>query len=167
MAVANWLILELCDFIDNITYKDIEGAITVTFGEGIEYFIPMHHEEMGSYTSTSTLMDGYVFVKDCPEARDCLLDMKDQRLFSKVLCKKGEFITVNSRTIAGLKHKLSNSLKKRFVPGTNVKILGGVFKNLIGEVIGVEDKGLKIMVRIKRRSREMIAPIPATLMEKV
>lgn len=167
MAVANWLILELCDFIDNISYKDIESALTVTFSDGIEYFIPMHYEEMGSYTSTSTLMDGYVFVKDCPEARNCLANMKDQRLFSKVLCKKGQFITVNSRVIAGLKHKLSNSLKRKFVPGANVKILGGVFKNLIGEVIGIEDKGLKIMVKIKRRSREMIAPIPATLLEKV
>jgi transcription antitermination factor NusG len=167
VAVANWLILELCDFIDNIGYKDIESAMTLTFGEGIEYFIPMHHEEMGSYTSTSTLMDGYVFVKDCQEARKCLINMRDQRLFSKVLCEKGQYVTVDSRVIAGLKHKLSNTLKKKFIPGIEVKILGGVFKNLIGEVIGIEDMGLKIMVKIKRRSREMIAPIPATLLEKI
>jgi transcription antitermination factor NusG len=166
-VVANWLILELCDFIDNISYKDIEGAITVTFGEDIEHFIPMHYEEVGSYTSTSTLMDGYVFVKDCPEARSSLINMRDQRLFSKVLCKKGQFITVDSRVIAGLKNKLNGTLKKKFTPGTKVKILGGVFKNLIGEILGAEDKGRNFMVKFKRVSREMIAPIPATLMEKI
>jgi transcription antitermination factor NusG len=45
-------------------------------------------------------------------------------------------------------------------------VLDGVFKNLVGEVIGIEDHGKRIMVRIKRISREIIAPIPATLLQK-
>lgn len=48
-----------------------------------------------------------------------------------------------------------------------VKVLDGIFKNLIGEVMCVEDDGKKIMVKIKRISREIIAPIPATLLEKI
>jgi len=167
VAVANWIILELCDFIDNISYKDIETALTVTFGDTVEYFIPMHFEEMGSYTSTSTLMDGYVFLKDCSGVQESLVNIKDQKFFSKVLCEKGKFVTVDSRVIAGLKNKLRNTLKKKFTPGSKVKVLDGVFKNLIGEVLCVEDQGRKVMVKIKRVSREMIAPIPATLLEKV
>lgn len=164
--VSSWLILELSDFIDNIGYKDIESALTTTFGD-IEYFIPMHFEEMGSYNSTSTLMDGYVFLKDSVRVQESLVNLKDQKLFSKILCEKGKFVTVDSRVIAGLKHKLKNTLKKKYAPGSRVKVLDGVFKNLVGEVIGIEDQGRKVMVKIKRVSREMIAPIPATLLEKI
>ena len=165
--VANWLILELSDFIDNITYKDIETALISTFGDKAEYFIPIHFEEMGSYTSTSTLMDGYVFLKNCIDVQECLVNLKDQRLFSKILCEKGKFVTIDSRAIAGLRMKLKNTLKKKFTTGSQVKILDGVFKNLIGEVIGIEDQGKSVIVKIKRVSREIIAPIPATLLEKV
>lgn len=164
---AEWLVLELCDFIDNISYKDIESAVITTFGDDIEYFIPMHFEEMGSYTSTSTLMDGYVFIKDEPKVQENLINLKDNLIFSKILCNKGEFVRIDSRTIAGLKHKLKNTLKKKFIPGTKVKVLDGVFKNLIGEVISIEDQGRSVMVKIKRVSREMIAPIPSTLLERV
>jgi transcription antitermination factor NusG len=159
--------LELNDFIDNINYQDIENALLNTFGENIDYFIPIYHEEIGSYTSTSTLMDGYVFLKFEPCIQEKMINFRDQRIFSKILCKKGKYSTLNSRVIAGLKNKLKNTLKKRFAPGAKVKILDGVFKNLVGEVIGIEDQGRKIVVKIKRISREIIAPIPATLLEKI
>lgn len=165
--VSNWLIIELSDFIDNISYKDIETALLTVFGNEIEYFIPIHYEKIGSYTSTSTLIDGYVFLKNCISVQENLINLKDQKLFSKVLYEKGKFVTIDSKKIAGLKRKLKNTLKKRFIPNDKVKILDGVFKNLVGEVIGVEDQGRKIMVKIKRVSREMIAPIPSTLLEKV
>lgn len=164
---AEWLVLELNDFIDNISYKDIESAVITTFGENIEYFIPMHFEEIGSYTSSSTLMDGYVFIKDHPNIQESLLNLKENQLFSKVLCKKGEFVRIDSRTIAGLKHKLKNTLKKKFNPGEKVKVLEGVFKDLVGEIISIEDGGRLVMVKIKRISREMIAPVPSTQIEKV
>ena len=168
MAVtATWLILELNDFLDNIQYKDIECALLTTFGSEIDYFIPIYYEEIGSYTSTSTLMDGYVFVKDSPAIQKNIGNIRDHRLFSKVLCDKGHYATINSRVIAGLKHKLRNTLKKKYKTGSKVKVLDGVFKGLIGEVIGIEDDGRRIMIKINRVSREMIAPIPATLLEIV
>lgn len=165
--MANWLILELSDFIDNISYRDIESAVVTTFGDSAEYFIPMHYEEIGSYTSTSTLMDGYVFIKDCQCVQENLINIKEHKIFSKVLCKKGKFETIDSKGIAVLRGKLKNTLKKKFTPGAHVKVLDGVFKNLIGEVIGIEDEGRKVIIKIKRVSREMIAPIPATLLEKI
>ena len=58
-------------------------------------------------------------------------------------------------------------MKKNFLNGIRVRVLGGVFKNLIGEVISTEDNGKKIMIKIKRISREIIAPVPATLLEEV
>jgi len=166
-ATAAWLILELSDFLDNIQYKDIENALITTFGREIDYFIPIYYEEIGSYTSTSTLMDGYVFVKDSPEIQKSIGNIRDHRLFSKVLCDKGQYATISSRVIAGLRQKLKNTLKKKYKSGSRVKVLDGVFKGLVGEVIGVEDDGRRIMVRIKRVSREIIAPIPATLLELV
>lgn len=167
MVTSNWLILELSDFLDDISYKDIEAAILDVFGDDVEYFIPMYYEEIGSYISTSTLMEGYAFIKDCESVREKIGNIKDNKVFSKALFKKDDYITINSRKIAGLKHKLTNSLKKKFTPKDQVKVLDGVFKKLIGEVISIEDGGKNIMIKIKRVSREIIAPVPATLLEKI
>jgi len=162
---SNYLILEINDT-ESIEYRDIEAAIITMFGE-VDYFIPIYHEKIGSYTSSSVLMEGYAFVKDTPAVRDCMANLRDQRVFSKVLCRGSRFETINSTVIATLKRKLKYSLKRRFTIGEKVKILDGIFKNLEGEVISIEDGGKTIMIRIKRISREMIAPVPATLLEKV
>ena len=165
MGSSNYLILEINDT-ESIEYRDIEAAIITMFGE-VDYFIPIYHEKIGSYTSSSVLMEGYAFVKDTPAVRDCMANLRDQRVFSKVLCRGSRFETINSTVIATLKRKLKYSLKRRFTIGEKVKILDGIFKNLEGEVISIEDGGKTIMIRIKRISREMIAPVPATLLEKV
>ncbi len=161
-----WLILELNDTLESITYREIEAAILTTFGE-VEYFIPIHHEQMGSYISTSVLMEGYAFVRDCTENRQNINNLRDQRVFMGALCVAGKFQTLTSDAIGSLKRKLKHSLKKRFSNGTRVRVLDGVFKKLVGEVISVEDNGKKIVVKIIMISREIIAPIPSTLLEEI
>ena len=165
MTSSNYLILEVSDA-ESIEFREIEAAIITMFGE-VDYFIPIHHEKIGSYTSSSVLLEGYVFVKDSPTVRDCLANLRDQRVFSKALCHGHRFETVSSTEVATLKRKLKYSLKRRFAVGEKVKILDGIFKALEGEVISVEDGGKTIMIKIKRISREMIAPVPATLLEKI
>jgi len=167
LEYSNWLIIELSDLIDNPSYSDIENGITSVFGDDVEYFIPIHHERIGSYTSTSVLMQGYVFVKDCSKVRDQLPIISDHRLFHGVLVYGGKIQTVKSSVVAGLKRKLKKSLKKRFSQGKRVRICDGALKNLIGEVVSVEDDGLNIMVKVTRISREILAPIPATQVEEV
>ena len=168
MAISErWLILELNDALEDVNYRDIKGAIVMVFGNEVDYFIPIHQERMGSYTSTSILMKGYVFVKDCLEARQGINNLHESKIFVRALFYSGKFQTVNSDVINGLKRKLRNSLKKKMENGTKVLILGGIFKNLTGEVIGVENNGKEIMVKIKRISRECIAPIPSTLLEEI
>lgn len=161
-----WLILELND-IENLTYKDIENAVITTFGDEVEYFIPIHHEAVGTYTSTSVLIEGYVFVRDGDAVRNSIFNLREHRVFSRALYCSGRFQTVPSEKILDLKKKLKHSMKRKFFVGSKVKVLEGTFKNLVGEVIGVEENGKKIVVKIKRISREMIAPIPATLLEEV
>lgn len=167
MVPANYLILEINDNSDPLEYRDIEDAMRTMFGDATEYFIPIYHEKIGSYTSSSILMEGYAFVKDTPHARNCLANLKEQRIFSKALCHGNKFETVNSTAIAVLKRKLKHSLKRRYAVEDQVKVLDGIFKGLIGEVISIEDGGKTIMIKIKRVSREMIAPVPATLLKKI
>jgi hypothetical protein len=161
-----WLIIELNDAIEDITYKEIENSIIAVFGDNIEYFIPIFHEQIGSYTSNSVLMEGYAFVKDCSEVRKSLSNLKEQRIFLKILSDGSKYQTLDSNIIGGLKKKLK-TLKKNFNEGSKVKIKDGIFKNLIGEIIGIEDDGKIITVKIKMMSREMIAPIPSSLLELV
>lgn len=161
-----WLILELDDSFEDISYREIEAAIYSVFGE-VDFFIPINHEIMGSYTSTSILIEGYAFVRDCPEVRQNLSNLKEQRVFSSVLCYSGKYQTIDSNCIKSLKIKLKKSLKIKFCIGSKVRVLDGVFKNLIGEVINIEDEGKQVIIKIDRISREIIAPIPSTLLEKV
>lgn len=166
MAKGNkWLILELND-IEDINYHEIESTIINIFGDNVDYFIPIHHEKMGSYISTSILIEGYVFVRDGAEVRQNLNNLQESRLFLGALFLSGKYQTINSDAIGSLKKKLKNSLKRKFVVGMEVLVLGGVLKNLKGEVISIEDNGKKIMIKIKRLTREIIAPIPSTLLER-
>ena len=162
MAAADWLIIELSEQSDGCTYSEIVTNIHNLFGEDVEFFIPTYQEKMGSYTSSCTLFDGYVFIKDTEDIRSSLLDLHDYRMFSKVLESHGHAHTINSNDIGIMKRKLKKSIKRKISIGSKVKILEGIFSNLPGEVVGIDDGGKKIMVRIKTLSREMIAPLPST-----
>ena len=130
--VGPWLILELNE-IEELSYKEIETAILSLLGSDTEYFIPIHNECMGSYNSSTTLIEGYVFVKDTVAIRGKLLGLREHRVFLKVLNNDGRFQTIGSDEVAGLKRKLKAALRKRFQIGAEVKILDGIFKNLVGE----------------------------------
>lgn len=163
MAAYNkWLILELNEIGESCNYAELDNILQEMLGSEIDYFIPILSEKMGSYTSTSVLFEGYVFVKDCEESREKLSDLKDFRIFSRLLENNNRLQTVDSRTIGVLKRKLKHSVCKKIKPGTRVQILEGIFKNLVGEVMSIEDRGKKVVVSIKRLSREMIAPLPTT-----
>lgn len=163
-----WLILELSDNdnAENVTYREIEAAILNIFGD-VEYFIPIHHERMGSYISISILIEGYAFIKDSIKVRECILNFRDQKVFSGFLYHDNKFQTISMKEINDLKRKLRKSLKKKFIGGTKIRVLGGVFKNLQGIVMNTEDNGKRVIIKITRISREIIAPIPATLLEEV
>lgn len=167
MNVSKWLILELSESAENPSYREIENAIVETFGPEVDYFIPIHYEKVGSYVSTSVLMEGYVFVKDCEDIRESLSNVRDSHMFRGVLFSGGKISTIDSHVVAGLRRRLKGSLKKHFPTGVKVRVCDGALKNLIGEVVNVEDGGLKVVVKINRLSREIIAPVPATLVEQV
>ena len=163
--VSEWLIIQLSDYSDNVGYKEIEGAIKAVFGYNTDYFIPIHYESMGSYVSTSCLVDGYVFIRDSSSVRSSVMNVCESRFFTCILHREGKYQTINSHVIAGMKKKLKSSLKRKYNLLDKVRILEGVFKNLVGEVIGIEDEGKKIFIKITRISREMIVPVPSTLLE--
>ena len=162
MTLSRWLVLELSEQGDSASFAELDNSLQEMLGEKSEYFIPIHSEKLGSYTSTSVLFEGYVFVKDSSSARSQLSEISDFRYFSKILESNGRVQTVDSRTIAVLKRKLRNSARKKIQKGTKVQILDGIFENLVGEVVSIEDQGREAMVRIKRLSREIIAPVPCT-----
>lgn len=167
MAESEWLIIELSEHADSATYPELEAAIYSVFGSDIDFFLPIYHEKLGSYVSTNTLFEGYAFVRDTADSRLRLQNIKDSRYFIGALRMGGKIRTVDSYTIGGLRKKLKNSIKKKLSVGSVVKILEGIFVNLVGEVIAIEGEGKVVSVRIKCLSREIIAPIPVTCLEEV
>jgi len=166
VATSNWVILELSEYGEKADYSEVIKSIFSFFGE-VEHFIPTHHEQMGSYVSTSILFEGYAFIKDSDSVRAKLYDFKESRIFSGVLRSRGKVQTVDSKTIGILKRKLKNSVKKKVKTGTKVRIMEGIFENLEGEVMSLEDGGRRAIVKVKQLSREMIAPIPTTSIKEI
>jgi len=167
MLANKWLILEISEQNSGLSYTEIVSNIKELFGSGVDYFIPEYQEKMGSYTSTCALFEGYVFIRDGEETRDRLTNIRDFRIFAKALECRGRLQTVSSSDIGVLKRKLNKATKKKLSIGSRVKVLEGIFSNLIGEVVGIDEDGKKVMVRIKTLSREMIAPVPSTSIEEV
>lgn len=167
MTASEWFIIELNEQSDSASYPELKMALQSIFGPEVEFFIPKHHEELGSYISTNTLFEGYVFVKDSEDVRNQISNVKESRFFQGVLKHAGKISTVDSHTIGGLRKKLKNSLKKKFKTGTKVKVLEGIFQNLIGDVLSTEDNGRIVNVRIRCMSREIIAPVPTTCVEEI
>ena len=166
MAVySRWLIIQLNDSIDLPEYREIEAAVQEVFGTDADYFIPIHYQKIGTYVSNSTLIPGYIFIKDTEKAREMLSSMGNSRVLVGALVLDNKIQTVSSVVIAGLRRRLRSSIKKNLRAGTKVRVCGGALKNLIGEVVSMEDDGHKVMVRISRLSRDILAPIPATLVE--
>ena len=167
MPVGNWIILELSELSDGLSYLALVNHVREMFGDETEYFIPVYQEKMGSYTSTCTLFEGYVFVRDSSSVRASLAYLRDFKVFEKVLSCHGKLQTIDSNAIGVMKRKLNKAVKRKLSMGCRVKVLEGIFSNLIGEVVGVDDGGKKIMVKIKTLSREMIAPVPSTSIEEI
>ena len=164
---SKWYVVELSEYGEAATYPERVSAIQSVFGSSVNYFIPMYHEEMGSYTSVNVLFEGYVFVQDSTEVSGNTVNIKESKLFSGLLKSGNKTQTVSSGVIGSLKRKLKNSLKKKMASGLRVKIHEGVFENLEGEILSVEKDGKLASVKIVCLSREIIAPIPITCLEKI
>jgi len=161
-----WLILELSDSASS-DYHEIAESLISFFGDDADFFIPIHHEKMGSYISKSVLMEGYVFVRDTPSIREIIPEIKEKRMFIGPLFLGGKIQTVDSNTIGSLKRKLKSSIKKKIQIGSKVEIIDGVFKKLTGEVLNVHDNGKKLTIKIHRLTREIIAPLPTTSVKEI
>lgn len=163
----DWYIVEVNEYGESATYPELVSAIRDTFGINAEYFIPIYHEQIGSYTSTNVLFEGYVFVKDSDIVRSNLINIKDSQIFSGLLKICSKIQMLGSKEINSLRRKLHNSLNKKFQQGVKVKVHEGVFQNLEGEVLSIEDNGRIANIRIICLSREIIAPIPTTCLEEL
>ena len=160
-----WIVLELNEYYTS-DYSEIYDEIIKIFGRDADFFIPIHYEKMGSYISKSVLIDGYVFIKKTPAIIDNLNNIKSRRIFIGPLSVRGKYQTVNSYVVGSLKRKLKKSLQKELKAGAKVEILDGTFKKLFGEVLNIDDEGRRITVKIKRLSREIIAPLPSTIVRE-
>lgn len=162
MAQSKYVIIQLSESGEIAKQTELEKTVEELFGSDVDFFIPTRNEKMGSYTSIGILFSGYIFVKDAPYIRDKLEELRDFRFFSSVLRVGSRIETIDSNVISRMKRQLRSTMRRNLSSGTMVIVLEGIFKDLVGEVISSEDKGKQVVVRIKRLSRDIIAPLPAT-----
>ena len=167
MGQSDWFIIELSEYGGTVSYPEIVAAIQSVFGSDVEYFVPIYHEQLGSYVSTNVLFEGYAFVKDSDSVRSKITNIKDSRVFAGLLKSCGKVQMLDSRIIGGLRRKLKNSLNKKFREGLKVKVTEGMFQNLEGEILSIGDNGRVANIKISCLSREIIAPIPTTCIREL
>jgi len=164
---TDWFIIELSEHGEVATFPELVSSIETVFGQEADYFIPIYHEQMGSYTSTNILMEGYVFIRNTDLARNKLGNIKDCRIFAGLLKMCGKVKMLSAKEIGVLRRKLKTSLHKKLKAGVRVKINDGVFQNLEGEIQSMEDDGKVANIKIVCLSREILAPIPTTCIEEI
>ena len=167
MDPSKWLVIELTEQGEGASYPELTVALKSVFDQDVDFFIPVYYEQLGSYTSTNVLFEGYVFVKESDKVQDCIKGVRDSRFFAGFVKNNGKMQRICSKQIGVLRRKLRSSLKKRYRAGVRVKVNEGIFQNLEGDIQEMQADGKIANVRIKCMSREIIAPIPVTCMEAV
>jgi transcription antitermination factor NusG len=167
MSPGKWFIIEISEQGEGASYSELASNIKDLFGEDADFFIPTYQEKMGSYLSAYSLFDGYVFVRDGDKIRERLVNLRDFKVFAKVLECRGHYEMLGSHEIGSLKRKLAKASRKKLCVGSSVKILEGMFSKMTGEVVEINKEGKVAMVRIKTLSREWLAPIPVTSIEEI
>jgi len=157
---GRWAIFQLkeeCDIAEN--YEAIEQELKSTFGEEIEYFIPVYREKIDRSSVGLTLFDGYIFIR-FNSSQECVCNPGEYRYLEGPLMKGGKISYARDKEINILRSNLYKKLQKRFPRrGQTIIPKSGTFKNLEGKVVGIDRKNRVVRVLFKQSSREVCADI--------
>ena len=160
-----WIILQVRENCE-LNYPEIRGELLKHFSE-LDIFIPVYHEQVGSYVCDMTLMEGYVFVKDNNGNRRTIIEeFHPGRMFDPLKFNE-KLKTISGKDIEQFKKQIQRKLRKTIDRGTKVLVTQGIFKNLTGEVTDIEGEGTRVMVQFNQRSRQLFASIPITCVEEI
>lgn len=158
--LSKWIIVELTeDAILEEHIDAVERSILQCLGSNIEYFIPIYREKIQGKFACLVLFDGYLFIKEEESIRDQIYSLKNDYIRGP-LRNNHTIQTVSGKKILEFKKEMLKKIKS-IIPRKRSKVVPivGTFSNLLGEVLSVDRKKLTALVRFKKSTRVVDAPI--------
>jgi transcription antitermination factor NusG len=150
--------------------KAIEGKLaqalrnSLGVDDSFPVFVPYSTYNKGGRTVSVRLIEGYAFVATgLPEIRYFALERTPlvSRVFSSSSGGMRILHTVPNSEVNSMKARLAESMSSDLELGTKVRITGGNYRDLEGQVVDLYDN--KVAVRVEFRSLTTITVVPRNL----
>jgi len=156
--VNRWMVVllkETCDLSTDV--ENVEDELRRVFGDGVEFFIPIHSELIGGKRVSRVFIDRYIFVKKTDDVDESSFKNKTERI-EGILDTRGKY--VNDDEISRIKKAMTKDVNRNIPKKGQIVIpIEGSFKNLEGRVISVNKAKMVARVVFERSSRTVEAPI--------
>lgn len=164
---SKWYIIELTED----TYLDehcayIERCLLNSFGEDVEYFMPLYAEKVNEDIVSFIFFEGYIFLKSSNVSDESILNFKNEYIAGPVV-KKGEIQFIRGRKINAFKREMRRKI--RFLTPRKGEVVIpriGVFENMEGRVVSVDRNNYIIVACFEVSSRIVEAPIHVINLKK-
>lgn len=160
-----WVALELSS--RGETEKDINTVLALVKksigSDDVEIFVPIYYEDEEYFEKNVTLLNGYFFIRHDPT--HSYHKLKESKYFEGVVChpKTREVDIIPDAQIQELKNKFDGLMKdaSRVKPGQTVRILDGLYKGLVGELVKVMKRDQMCIIKITSlKSRKITVSAP-------
>jgi transcription antitermination factor NusG len=170
-------VLVLSEFAIDCDPKEIRRGVIRTLGCRPTYlnkqtgseepvvFVPAGVTEYRDATHVDYLLTGYAFLSDV--VHPVLLHrLTDSKYVSRVLTSGGEYATISSEQLEGMRQKTEEAQNKTFLPGDVLTVLSGPYKDLSGSVICLLPDG-RVQIEIVLLSKRNILTVPPSFLAHV
>ena len=158
-----WIILELYDTCQIEKQLDtIAAEIKLLFGPEVEYFIPVHVESVGERQLVASLFDGYVFVEisGVPNVYTKINNIRGSNIAGPLKDGKKSYSTIADSEINRYREELRGRLFS-WIPNIGDEVVPkiGMFRNLVGNIVSVDERNNTAKVVFSTRSREVTSDV--------
>ena len=156
-----WAMVRLHDDVCLSRHRDALNKEIASKLSGLEYFLPMHPEKIGSKIYTYVLFDGYFFVcHDGSKDFDRRLQKARGSYLDGPLQDRSRLALVKNSVVEGWR-TMAREKACSYVPelGETVICIHEALERVEGEVVDIDHTNKLAHIRIKLRSRELLAPV--------
>jgi len=165
-----WFILQLLPISEKKSLKEVIENIEGIVGKS-EFFPGPYKISLKALSMRFSIFNGYIFIKmDRKKLNSSLKDLENSDFVDKVLREtpheNSKITSISNSIVEGYKKDLFESFEEGFQENQIVKIVNGMYKNLIGKIVCIYPDDV-CSVQIELYSTSMLVKIPFMNMDKL
>ncbi len=174
IILKKWVIVQLSS--NGEREKNIQAIIRsvrhILQNKKVEVCVPAVSQKVRDDSHTMFYWDGYIFVEHIEGLP--YLRLNETVYFQNVLCQPGlnknkqrVFSLLHDKDLEPMKRGLESMKVCEFSENDDVKIMKGVFKNLLGKVSFVHEDGENVQVFVGLRSKQILMDFPSSYLVRI